>query len=40
MYWKNWAEKHEYEELKEGAWLESGLALLRTKKKEYWTEKH
>ena len=22
VYWKKWAAKHEYEELKEGAWLE------------------
>ena len=34
MYWKKWAAKHEYEELKEGAWLEPGLALLRKKVKE------
>ena len=27
--WKKWAAKHEYEELKEGARLEPGLALLR-----------
>ena len=33
MYWKKWAAKHEYEELKEGAWLEPGLALLRKKVK-------
>ena len=26
--WKKWAAKHEYEELKEGAWLEPRLALL------------
>ena len=32
--------KHEYQELKEGAWLEPGLALLRKKVKENWTEKH
>ena len=40
MYWKKWAAKHEYEELKEGAWLEPGRALLREKVKENWTEKH
>ena len=34
VFWKNWAAKHEYEELKEGAWLEPGLALLRMKVKE------
>ena len=28
------------EELKEGAWLEPGLALLRKKVKDNWTEKH
>ena len=38
--WKKWAVKHEYEELREGAWLEPGLALLRKKVKENWTEKH
>ena len=40
VYWKKWAAKHEYEELKEGAWLEPGLALLRKKVREKWTEKH
>ena len=40
MYWKKLAAKHEYEELKEGAWLESGLALLRKKVRENLTEKH
>ena len=40
VYWKKWAAKHEYEELKEGAWLEPGLALLRKKVRENWTEKH
>ena len=34
------AAKHEYEELKEGAWLEPVLALLRKKVKENWTEKN
>ena len=38
--WKKRAAKHEYEELKEGAWLEPGLALLRKKMKANWTEKH
>ena len=36
VYWKKWAAKHWYEELKEGAWLEPGLALLRKKVKENW----
>ena len=40
VYWKKWAAKHEYEELKEGAWLEPGPALLRKKVRENWTEKH
>ena len=40
MYWMKWAAKHEYEELKEGAWLEPGLALLRKVVGENWTEKH
>ena len=40
VYWKKLAAKHEYEELKEGAWLEPGLALLRKKVRENWTEKH
>ena len=31
VYWKKRAAKHEHEELKEGAWLEPGLALLRQK---------
>ena len=40
VYWMKWAAKNEYEELKEGAWLEPGLALLRKKVKENWTDKH
>ena len=40
VYWKKWAAKHEFEELKEGTWLEPGLALLQKKVKENWTEKH
>ena len=32
--------KARYEELEEGAWLEPGLALLRQKVKENWSEKH
>ena len=40
IFWKKWAVKHEYEQLKEGAWLEPRLALLRKKVKENWTEKH
>ena len=39
-YWKKWAAMHEYEELKEGIWLEPALALLRRKTKQEWTEKH
>ena len=38
--WKKWVAKHEYEELKEGIWLEPALALLHKKTKEEWTEKH
>ena len=37
-YWKKWAAKHEYEELKEGFWLEPALAL-RKKTKGECTEK-
>ena len=40
VHWKKWAAKHEYEELKEGIWLEPALALLRRKRNEEWTEKH
>ena len=40
VHWKKWAAKHEYEELKEGAWLEPGLAFLRKNVKENWTAKH
>ena len=29
VYWKKLAAKHEDEELKEGAWLDPGLVLLR-----------
>ena len=32
--------QHQHEELKEGAWLAPGLALLRKKVKDDWTEKH
>ena len=32
-YWKKWAAKHEYEELKEGIWLEPTLAWLRRRTK-------
>ena len=38
--WMKWAAKHEYEELKEGVWLDLVLAVLRKKTKEDWTEKH
>ena len=34
VYWKNWAAKHDYEELREGAWLEPRVALLRKKVKK------
>ena len=40
VFRKKWAAKREYEELKEGIWLEPALALLRKKMKEDWTEKH
>ena len=40
VYWKKWAANHEYEEVKEGAWIEPALALLRKKAKGVWTEKH
>ena len=40
VYWKNWAAKHDHEELKEGAWLEPGRALCKKKVKENWTDKH
>ena len=39
VYWKKRATKHEYDELKEGAWLEPGLALLRKKARENCPEK-
>ena len=39
-YWRKWAASHEYEELKEGIWLEPALALLRKQTKEEWTDKH
>ena len=37
--WKKRAAKHEYEELKDGIWLEPALALLREKTKEELIEK-
>ena len=40
VFWKKWAAQHEHEELKDRAWLEPGLALLRKKVRENWTEKH
>ena len=40
VYWKKWAAKHEYEELKEGSCLEPALALMRKKAKEDRNEKH
>ena len=39
-HWKKWAAKHDYEEWKEGRWLEPALALLRKKTEEEWTETH
>ena len=38
--WRKWEVNHEYEELKEGVWLEPALALLRRKTKDEWTDKH
>ena len=38
--WKKWAAKREPAELKEGAWIEPPLALLRKKAKRVWTEEH
>ena len=40
VFLKELAAKHEYEELKEGIWLEPAVAWLRKKTKEDWTEKH
>ena len=40
-HWRKWAAKHEYEELKEGIWLEPALAMLRRRTKEgswFWEE--
>ena len=34
VYWKKWAAKHEYEELKEGVWIEQAPALLCKKVRE------
>ena len=39
-YRRKWAAKQEYEELKEGIWLEPALALLRRKTKDEWTDEH
>ena len=39
VHWKTWAAKHEYAELKEGAWLEPGLPFLRINVKENGTAK-
>ena len=38
--WKKSATRHEYEDFKEGIWLELALAVLRKKTKEELTEKH
>ena len=40
VYWKKWAAKHEYEELKEVVWLEPIQVVLRRKTNESWTDKH
>ena len=40
VYWKKCAAKHDFEELKEGIWLEPALALLRKKTKKDCAEKH
>ena len=40
VYWKRWAAKHEYEELKGGVWLELIQAMLRRTTNEFWTEEH
>ena len=40
VYWKKRAAKHEQEELKEGAWIDPALVLLRKKAKGGWTERH
>ena len=34
VYWKKWAAKHEYEELKKGVWIEPAPALSRKKVRE------
>ena len=39
VHWKEWAAKHEYDEMEE-IWLEQALALLCKKVKEEWTDKH
>ena len=38
--WKKWAAKHEQEELKEGAWIDPALVLLRKKAKMVRTGKN
>ena len=40
VYWKKWATRHEFEELKEGVRLEPIHAMLRRKTNEAWTEEH
>ena len=39
-FWKKWSARHEYEELKDGIWLEPALGLLLKKTMEDGTEKH
>ena len=40
VHWKKCAAKHEYEELKDGAWIHLALLILRKKAKGVWTENH
>ena len=40
VYWKRLAANHEYEDLKEGVWLELIQAMLRRTTNEFWTEEH
>ena len=40
VHWRKWAAKHECEELKEGAWLDSMQAVMRRRIDEEWTDMH
>ena len=40
VHWRKWAAKHECEELKEGAWLDSMQAVMRRRFDEEWTDMH